>query len=182
MVDGIRPLLKSDASTPGRVPQKDPRALATNHITFCFRVPKELISRFVKICPTCQVRRGGSRLTPPSSRRSSPRLDRVSRSPKLPSPPISRRESTFGQVSLDRTQSDYFGQLHGHGWVDSHQSLQGRSTLSPGIRPAHGPMGSLTHSMTGSLDHFGELSVPGSQLSYTTGYGPSYGPPPQREY
>lgn len=30
-------------------------------------VPKELISRFVKICPTCQVRRGGSRLTPPNS-------------------------------------------------------------------------------------------------------------------
>ncbi|KAJ6002894.1 hypothetical protein N7451_005441 [Penicillium sp. IBT 35674x] len=108
--------------------------------------------------------------------------NRASRSPKLPSPPISRRESTFGQVSLDRAQSDYFGQLHGHGWVDSHQSLQGRSTLSPGIRPAHGPMGSLTHSMTGSLDHFAELSVPGSQLSYTAGYGPSYGPPPQREY
>ncbi|KAJ5813880.1 uncharacterized protein N7503_000630 [Penicillium pulvis] len=145
-------------------------------------VPKELISRFVKICPTCQVRRGGSRLTPPSSRRSSPRLDRVSRSPKLPSPPISRRESTFGQVSIDRAQSDYFGQLHGHGWIENHQSLQGRSTLSPGIRPAHGSMGSLTHSMTGSLDHFGDISVPGSQLSYTAGYGPSYGPPPQREY
>lgn len=28
------------------------------------RVPKELISRFVKICPTCQVRRGTSRNSP----------------------------------------------------------------------------------------------------------------------
>lgn len=158
------------------------KPLVTNRVTSFSRVPKELISRFVKICPTCQVRRGGSRLTPPSSRRSSPRLDRVSRSPKLPSPPISRRESTFGQVSLDRAHSDYFGQLHGHGWIDSHQNLQGRSTLSPGIRPAHGSMGSLTHSMTGPLDHFAEISVPGSQLSYTAGYGPSYGPPPQREY
>lgn len=35
-------------------------------------VPKELISRFVKICPTCQVRRGGSHLSPPDSRRNSP--------------------------------------------------------------------------------------------------------------
>jgi hypothetical protein len=30
------------------------------------RVPKELISQFVKLCPTCQVRRGTSRGSPPS--------------------------------------------------------------------------------------------------------------------
>lgn len=39
------------------------------------RVPKELISRFVKICPTCQVRRGGSHLSPPDSRRNSPPME-----------------------------------------------------------------------------------------------------------
>lgn len=39
------------------------------------RVPKELISRFVKICPTCQVRRGGSHLSPPDSRRNSPTME-----------------------------------------------------------------------------------------------------------
>ncbi|EED15071.1 conserved hypothetical protein [Talaromyces stipitatus ATCC 10500] len=38
-------------------------------------VPKELISRFVKLCPTCQVRRGGSHLSPPDSRRNSPPLE-----------------------------------------------------------------------------------------------------------
>ncbi|EEA22988.1 conserved hypothetical protein [Talaromyces marneffei ATCC 18224] len=38
-------------------------------------VPKELISRFVKICPTCQVRRGGSHLSPPDSRRNSPPME-----------------------------------------------------------------------------------------------------------
>ncbi|KAJ5934647.1 hypothetical protein N7466_004194 [Penicillium verhagenii] len=131
-----------------------------------------------------RLRRGGSRLTPPSSRRSSPRLDRVSRSPKLPSPPLSRRESSFGgQVSLDRAHSDYFGQLHGHhGWIDGHQNVQARSTLGSGVRSSHGPMGSLTHSITGTLDHFPDLSVSGSQLSYTGGYVPMYGPPPQREY
>ncbi|CAG8906848.1 unnamed protein product [Penicillium egyptiacum] len=148
-------------------------------------VPKELISRFVKICPTCQVRRGGSRLTPPNSRRSSPRLEMVSRSPKLPSPPISRRESTFaGQIPLDRTQADYFGHLHGHGsWLDSHQNVQGRSNLGNGVRSFQGPMGSLSHSIAGTLDPFStDLSIPPAQLSYTTGYVPTHGTVPQREF
>ncbi|KAK4870386.1 hypothetical protein LT330_005440 [Penicillium expansum] len=148
-------------------------------------VPKELISRFVKICPTCQVRRGGSRLTPPNSRRSSPRLEMVSRSPKLPSPPISRRESTFaGQIPLDRTQADYFGHLHGHsGWLDSHQNVQGRSNLGNGVRSFQGPMGNLSHPIAGTLDPFStDLSIPPSQLSYTTGYVPTHGAAPQREF
>lgn len=149
------------------------------------RVPKELISRFVKICPTCQVRRGGSRLTPPNSRRSSPRLEIPSRSPKLPSPPISRRESTFSsQMALDRAQSDYFTQMHGHGgWIDNHQTLQSRPTLNNGTRTPHGPMGNLSHSIAGTLDPFSaDLSVPPSQLSYTAGYVPTYGTPTQREF
>ncbi|OQD98915.1 hypothetical protein PENSOL_c008G11928 [Penicillium solitum] len=148
-------------------------------------VPKELISRFVKICPTCQVRRGGSRLTPPNSRRSSPRLEMISRSPKLPSPPISRRESTFaGQIPLDRTQADYFGHLHGHGgWMDGHQNVQGRSNLGNGVRSFQGPMGNLSHSIAGTLDPFStDLSIPPSQLSYTTGYVPTHGAAPQREF
>ncbi|KAJ5191189.1 uncharacterized protein N7498_010174 [Penicillium cinerascens] len=147
-------------------------------------VPKELISRFVKICPTCQVRRGGSRLTPPNSRRGSPRLDMIPRSPKLPSPPISRRESSFGgQVALDRTQPDYFSQLHGHGWMDGHQTLQNRSGLGAGVRSFHGPMGNLSQSIAGTLDPFSaELSVPPSQLSYTAGYVPTHGTPNQREF
>ncbi|KAJ5794438.1 hypothetical protein N7457_001037 [Penicillium paradoxum] len=144
-------------------------------------VPKELISRFVKICPTCQVRRGGSRLTPPNSRRSSPRLEMVPRSPKLPSPPISRRESTFGQMSLDRTQPDYFGHMHGHnGWLDSHQNVQGRPSLSGGIRSFQGAMGNLSHSIPSTLDPFSsDLSIPPSQLSYATGYVPTHGAAPR---
>ncbi|KAJ5907990.1 hypothetical protein N7495_000672 [Penicillium taxi] len=148
-------------------------------------VPKELISRFVKICPTCQVRRGGSRLTPPNSRRGSPRLEMVSRSPKLPSPPRSRRESTFGgQVALDRAQSDYYTQLHGHsgGWMDNHGSIQSRSALGTGVRTPHG-LSTIPHSIAGTLDPFsGELSVPPSQLSYSTNYVPNYGAPNQRDF
>lgn len=37
----------------------------TSHELRHGRVPKELISRFVKLCPTCQVRRGTSRNSPP---------------------------------------------------------------------------------------------------------------------
>ncbi|CAG7981192.1 unnamed protein product [Penicillium olsonii] len=147
-----------------------------------FRVPKELISRFVKICPTCQVRRGGSRLTPPNSRRSSPRLDMVPRSPKLPSPPISRRESNFnGQLPLDRT-SDFFGHIHGHnGWLDSHLGVQGRSTLGNGVRSYQGSMSNLSHSIASTLDPFStDLSIPPSQLSYT-GYVPAH-TPSQRDF
>ncbi|KAJ5176454.1 uncharacterized protein N7482_002331 [Penicillium canariense] len=161
-------------------------SLAANHpILFPARVPKELISRFVKICPTCQVRRGGSRLTPPNSRRGSPRLEMLPRSPKLPSPPISRRESTFGaQIAPDRAQSDYFGQFHGHsGWIDSHQNLQGRPTLNSGVRSFPGPMSNLSHSIAGTMDPFSaDLSVPPSQLSYTTGYVPTHGTPTQRDF
>ncbi|EZG05502.1 hypothetical protein H106_04544 [Trichophyton rubrum CBS 735.88] len=64
-------------------------------------VPKELISRFVKICPTCQVRRGGSRLTPPTSCRSSPKPDHaLGPSPYLLSPPDSRRESIISRPGI----------------------------------------------------------------------------------
>ncbi|CEJ62075.1 hypothetical protein PMG11_10587 [Penicillium brasilianum] len=148
-------------------------------------VPKELISRFVKICPTCQVRRGGSRLTPPNSRRGSPRLEMVSRSPKLPSPPVIKRESSYGgQSSLDRAQTEYLGQFHGHGgWIDSHQSLQGRPSLNSGVRSFPGPMNGLSHSISGAMDPFStDMSVPPSQLSYTTGYVPSHGAPSQRGF
>ena len=61
-----------------------------------FRVPKELISRFVKLCPTCQVRRGTAHASPPTSdkgsisdyldQQSPPHIDMLS-------PPKSRRSS-----------------------------------------------------------------------------------------
>ncbi|KAI2794282.1 hypothetical protein POX_a00874 [Penicillium oxalicum] len=147
-------------------------------------VPKELISRFVKICPTCQVRRGGSRLTPPNSRRGSPRLEMVSRSPKLPSPPIVKRGSASSYGTDPAAQSDYLSQYHGHShshghghgtWMDpSSQSMQTRSSAltSSGMRSfAPGSGLNPTHSMTPGLDPFAEdMSMPPSQLGYATGY------------
>ena len=40
-------------------------------------MPKELISRFVKICPTCQSRRGVVQMTASHSQRAFPRLENI---------------------------------------------------------------------------------------------------------
>jgi hypothetical protein len=45
---------------------------SNNGADYFKRVPKELISRFVKICPTCQTRRGALQMTHSRSRRVSP--------------------------------------------------------------------------------------------------------------
>ncbi|KAL5355464.1 hypothetical protein BJX96DRAFT_161745 [Aspergillus floccosus] len=144
-------------------------------------VPKELISRFVKICPTCQVRRGGPRLTPPNSRRSSPRLDMAPRSPKLPSPPVSRRDSTLnGQMALERSQADYFGQFGGHGnWMDSQRNIHERPTsLNMGFVRSLGA-GSMTHlsaSMAATMDSLtGDMSLATSHVGYSAEYEPAHG-------
>ncbi len=54
------------------------------------RVPKELISRFVKLCPTCQIRRGANRSSPPGSEKSPE--ESYPPSPETTSP-SSRRDS-----------------------------------------------------------------------------------------
>lgn len=136
------------------------------------RVPKELISRFVKLCPTCQVRRGVSRFTPPNSQKGSPGLETVCHSPKLPSPPTSRREYIFNsQVS----QAEYLGQFDDHhDWMDSQHNIHGRQGIGPepirsfGVRP----LSNLPNPVS-SLDPFtGDVAVPSSQINYSPGYGP----------
>ena len=56
-------------------------------------MPKELISRFVKLCPTCQVRRGNNRNSPHESDRSPEELTDP-QSPEIPSTPASRKNSS----------------------------------------------------------------------------------------
>ncbi|GES65612.1 hypothetical protein ATEIFO6365_0012000400 [Aspergillus terreus] len=151
-------------------------------------VPKELISRFVKICPTCQVRRGGPRLTPPNSRRSSPRLDMVPRSPKLPSPPMSRRDSTLnGQMALERSQADYFGQFSGHGsWMDSQRNIHERPTPLNMASVRTLGAGSMTHlsaSMAATMDSFaGDMSLATSHVGYGAEYEPTHGTSGHRDF
>ncbi|KAE8348355.1 hypothetical protein BDV28DRAFT_161425 [Aspergillus coremiiformis] len=142
--------------------------------------PKELISRFVKICPTCQVRRGGSRFTPPNSRRSSPRLEIVSRSPKLPSPPMSRCESSLNvQLPLDRSQHNYVSQFSGHNnWPENQRGAHPRSNLCLGhsFAKSTGPLPT-------ALDSFnGDLPDPSSQVNYSPGFASPNGPSNHRDF
>lgn len=98
------------------------------------RVPKELISRFVKICPTCQVRRGGSRLTPPRSHRGSPHSGSISESPRNLSPPMSRRVSTYGvPLHVEKSRAELCALLNDqNAWINGHQVLTGRSGMHSG--------------------------------------------------
>ncbi|ETI24179.1 hypothetical protein G647_03548 [Cladophialophora carrionii CBS 160.54] len=61
-------------------------------------VPKELISRFVKLCPTCQVRRGTSRNSPPESVKS-PKANTDVQSPETYSSAGSRKNSRVGGIT-----------------------------------------------------------------------------------
>ncbi|KAL4801533.1 hypothetical protein BDV18DRAFT_154797 [Aspergillus unguis] len=140
-------------------------------------VPKELISRFVKICPTCQVRRGGTRLTPPSSRRGSPPFEISSRSPKLPSPPISRRQSTIsGPASLERPHVEC---LHPQGnWLDAERKSHRNTNMRIGsVRTVSGGvLGQLPSSIATTLESLhNDLPVPSLQVHYSTGYSAAHG-------
>ncbi|KEF63874.1 uncharacterized protein A1O9_01852 [Exophiala aquamarina CBS 119918] len=78
-------------------------------LTGLFRVPKELISRFVKLCPTCQVRRGPNRNSPPDSERS-PEVMTEAQSPDVPSGSSSRRNtSTHRQIPSSENLSSQAG-------------------------------------------------------------------------
>ncbi|TQB67960.1 hypothetical protein MPDQ_004297 [Monascus purpureus] len=142
-------------------------------------VPKELISRFVKICPTCQVRRGGLRLTPPNSRRGSPRLELMARSPKIFSSLASRRESLFGgHISLERPQTDCYAQMHSHsGWVSNQQGVPGRSNMDSGSLQScgDGTIGTVQGSISSVLDPFTDSIPMASQLGYSSGYIATHG-------
>jgi hypothetical protein len=148
------------------------------------RVPKELISRFVKICPTCQVRRGGTRLTPPNSRRGSPPLELSSRSPKLPSPPISRRQSAIaGSACLDRPQLEYFQQQNN--WVDSARKLQRHTSSGIGnVRSVNsGVLSHLPGPVSTTLDSFhADITVPSLHVNYGPGYSGANGPSSHRDF
>jgi len=153
----------------------------TDLLSFLYnlRVSTVLISRFVEICPTCQVRRGGARRTPPNLRRGSPRTEMATRAPKLPSPPTSGCEFNFiSQADMGEAQSHYFNQMQDHSaWTDSHQNLQGRSDR--GVVPMSG----LLHSIGGTLDPFStDLSVPPWQLTYTGRYSSGHATPTQMDY
>lgn len=134
----------------------------------CFRVPKELISRFVKICPTCQVRRRGLRPRPSGPQKRSGH--RSSKTKKSSSPPTSRRGSALNsQTPSQVSQAEYLGQLDGHhDWMDSQQNVHERQGIN------QGSVETLSHfpnSISATLDPFGgDMAMSPSQLNYGVGY------------
>ncbi|KAL2863452.1 integrase zinc binding domain-containing protein [Aspergillus lucknowensis] len=147
-------------------------------------VPKELISRFVKICPACQVRRGGTRLTPPTSRRSSPPLEIRSRSPKPPPPPSSRRQSGIpGAACLERPQIDYFNQQDSRIDLGPKPHRQTRLGIGAVRPPNSGVQRHIPGSIPPPLDLFHhDLPVPSLQVYYGTGYGAVHGSSSRRDF
>ncbi|EYE95888.1 integrase zinc binding domain-containing protein [Aspergillus ruber CBS 135680] len=131
-------------------------------------VPKELISRFVKICPTCQVRRRGLRPRPSGSQKRP--SHRSSKTKKSSSPPTSRRESALNsQAPSQVSQAEYLGQLDdNHDWMDSQQNIHERQGIN------QGSVETLSHfpnSISATLDPFGgEMVMSPSQLNYSVGY------------
>ncbi|KAK2733440.1 hypothetical protein FQN55_003352 [Onygenales sp. PD_40] len=141
-------------------------------------VPKELISRFVKICPTCQVRRGGSRLTPPNSRRGSPKMGTISH-PQLLSPPGSRRDSVVSRSGIGRSQTD-FSHVPGSGWGahHHHHHIHGAQYQHHVNTLAPTGLGTLPRSMTGTMEGLhGGMSMAPSHLDYHTSYEETQGIP-----
>ncbi|RJE26085.1 hypothetical protein PHISCL_01610 [Aspergillus sclerotialis] len=111
----------------------------------------------------------------------------MARSPKLLSPPISRRESSFsGQIPLEKSQADYLGQFDGHnGWIESHHNMHGRPSMNPGSVRSFGGgiINSLPNSIPGALDSFaGDLPVPSSHINYSSGFSTAHGSSGHREF
>lgn len=114
-----------------------------DQLTNTIRVPKELISRFVKLCPTCQVRRGGA-----SARTSPPDSDRDSymhtQSPGLISPPQSRRESIAARKS-SMTMHSPVG-LGGGGGASEFQRQNRWMTTTQSSHSSNAPLHTLSAS------------------------------------
>jgi hypothetical protein len=125
------------------------------------RVPKELISRFVKLCPTCRVRRGTARTSPTGSDKGSPdHMDAQSQS-EMHSPPdsrgssiVSRQYSVSSELPFRQTSYNTTFQSQNR-WMSSDPQAQSYSgpvnVLIPA--PSHtlgSNVGPLVHYSTGN--------------------------------
>uniref|UniRef100_A0A093XPK4 Nucleolar protein 4 n=1 Tax=Talaromyces marneffei PM1 TaxID=1077442 RepID=A0A093XPK4_TALMA len=144
-------------------------------------VPKELISRFVKICPTCQVRRGGSHLSPPDSRRNSPPME-LSRGQPPQSPVAYMRAQPVPPMAYDEYRRNS-SSSSSYGYSDSRNREWG-AYLSPTSRHSetawspppshhqhhhhHGGRQDTATSSPPSRSMAGENST--SQAQYLSGY------------
>ena len=147
------------------------------------RVPKELISRFVKLCPTCKVRRGQNRTSPASEK--SP--EEYEHSPEICSP-VSRRDSVVtkrSSVSVQPLQIQGPNSLFAHQnrWMAPAQPSEVKmsdnyQTTSPSSYISHETMSPSTmtpsrSSMARSDYNMSFSSVNGSSMYPSTSGFPS---------
>ena len=146
-----------------------------------FRVPKELISRFVKLCPTCQARRGSNpHVSPPMSPKNISSLYSPPQSPAILSTPASRRDSLLSRHSSIFPTSPvsttmYGSQCQGSQWLSSGQSIHSPGAVHPG--PSNGMMSPASMpaiSQSGLPLNFTTSAMQngsaGSHRSYSSGY------------
>jgi hypothetical protein len=128
------------------------------------RVPKELISRFVKICPTCKVRRGQGRGSPAASEKSP---EPYEASPETCSP-SSRRDSSATKRGSVSVQSPV--QLHGSSSLFAHQNRWMTSAQPVEVQPASTNQYSSHTSMstTSITPTTPSLSRPDYSMSFST--------------
>lgn len=148
-----------------------------------YRVPKELISRFVKLCPTCQVRRGMNRNSPPNEGKSPPDFNDTDSPPDDDEAPTkARRESS---ISTQETSFlDMPAQL-----VNGSPMFQNQNRWLSGFQPPHSAYDSMytpttTNGQTSSFPAVSSMSEydhhathTNTHLSRMTNVSPSHSRP-----
>jgi len=144
------------------------------------RVPKELISRFVKICPTCKTRRGSnSHVSPPTSPKNTSSAYSSPQSPGMLSSPVSRRDSLLSRHSSIYPSSPvstniYGSHYQGSQWFSSPQYDHNSGAVHPGSSNSMGSNPSMANMNQNGLPmnysseyHNGSVS---SHRPYPNGY------------
>lgn len=126
-------------------------------------VPKELISRFVKICPTCKARRGSnSQLSPPVSPKNRHSLYSPPQSPQFNSPLNSRRDSVLPRYSSMLPSSPVSTSMYGSQYQGNQWLSPAQNSFSPGTVHSSPPNGTIPSSPMVNT------SQNGMPLSYTS--------------
>jgi hypothetical protein len=165
----------SSLMSEARLPDVENRVLIS-----VYRVPKELISRFVKICPTCKTRRGSnSNVSPPISPKNTSSVYSSPQSPGMISSPVSRRDSLLSRHSSIFPSSPvsaniYGSHYQGSQWFSSPQYDHNSGASHPGSSNSMSSNPSMANMNQNGLPmsysseyHNGSVS---SHRSYPNGY------------
>ncbi|KAK5951107.1 hypothetical protein OHC33_007860 [Knufia fluminis] len=146
-------------------------------------VPKELISRFVKLCPTCRIRRGTDRNSPPDDAKSPPDFnDTDSPLDDDESPIKPRRESTVS------TQEHNFMDSMPTQLVNGSTTFQSQNRWLSDFHPPQGAYDGMysptTHGSASSfsavngMNNYDQHAIhPNTHLSTMTNVSPSHSRP-----